>query len=109
MKDDLEDELVDVTKKRLIYEGDDYTVTLDCSDGSIPNGAVLTVTESEHEEDRKALMEELDATNLPYARFFDMVVIDKEGEVVEISDAVVSIELTDMLSGENMEQQAQQR
>ena len=57
---------------------------------------------TESDGDRDALLQKLDATNLPYARFFDMSVTDAEGNAVELSDAVVSVELPDALSGENV-------
>ncbi|MBQ7245356.1 MAG: BspA family leucine-rich repeat surface protein [Firmicutes bacterium] len=94
----------------LTIEENEYSVTLTYgADAKIPSDATLSVQEISNKtaEYEKYLAEaatkvfeeeDTDATTLPYARFFDITILDAEGETVEPAAPVqVTIDLKDQI------------
>ena len=98
-------------EKTLTAEGDDYTITVGCgAKACVPAGASLKVEEiRQNTRDYDGYVSDAEKTldveegNISYARFFDITIVDQDGNEIQPKEAVdVKIELADLQ--ENIEE-----
>ena len=98
-------------EKTLTAEGDDYTITVGCgAKACVPAGASLKVKEIlQNSRDYDGYVSDAEKTldveegNISYARFFDITIVDQDGNEIQPKEAVdVKIELADLQ--ENIEE-----
>ncbi|MBQ6360656.1 MAG: VWA domain-containing protein, partial [Lachnospiraceae bacterium] len=92
-------------EKTLTAEGDDYTITVGCgAKACVPAGASLKVEEiQQNSRDYDGYVSDAEKTldveegNISYARFFDITIVDRDGNEIQPKEAVdVKIELADL-------------